>query len=128
VCAQAVEQRFVVRASCGRLIEHDDVYATDIIPPLSERLADDALQAIAGRAQTTVLLANRQPEPGLVAAIRSIENCKHFVPAAFRFLENATISVLVDEPVYPPEAVVGRGAGCRFAFRSPEGPARRATA
>lgn len=126
--AQAIKQRFVARATCGRLIEHDDVHATDMIAPLPERLPHDALQAITGRAQTTVLLANRQPEPGLVAAIRSIENCKHFVPAAFRFLEDATISVLVGEPVHPPEAVVGRGAGCRFAFRGPEGPARRATA
>ena len=128
MCAQAVEQRFVARATCGRLIEHDDVYATDILAPLPERLPNNALQAIAGRAQATVLLANRQSEPRLVAAIRSIEDCKHLVPAAFRFLEDAAISVLVGEPVCPPEAVFGPVSGCRLTFRGSIGPARRATA
>ena len=83
-----------------------------------ERLPDDPLQPIASRAQAAVLFANGKAEPGLLTAVRTIENGKHFVATALRLFEDATDRVLVQKTIDAPEAIVRWAAACRFAFRN----------
>ena len=115
---QAVEQCPVGRLSCSRLVQHDNVIATDNGAMLPERLTDDALQSVSSRGQAAILLADGHAKPGLFTAIRAVENGKHFVAAAFRFCEDATEGGLVDEPTASPEAAVRRVAGYCFSIRN----------
>ena len=87
---EAVAQHIITRPGSGRLVEHDDVHTANGLPVLPKRLADDPLQAIARRRQPAMLLADREAESWLVAAIRPVKNGKHIVAAAFRFGEDAT--------------------------------------
>ena len=83
-----------------------------------ERLPDDPLQPIASRAQAAVLFANGKAQPGIISAVRTIENGKHFVATALRLFEDAADRFFVQQTIDAPEAIVGGGAACRFAFRN----------
>lgn len=115
---QAVEQHRVARPGCRGLVHHDHVHPAQELAVVPERFPDHALQPVASGAQTAVLFANGKPEPGCFTTVRSTENGKHVVAAALRLFEDATNRVLVQETIDAPEAMVGWGAACRFAFRN----------
>lgn len=117
MCLQTIEQQPVTCAGRCLLVDDDDIHATEHCAVLPKRFPDDALQAIAARAQPAALFANGEPEPRVVLAIRSIENRKHFVAATFRLFEDATERAFAVEPVRAGEALVRRDAGCLVRFR-----------
>ena len=98
MAVQAAIQGIVGRRRRSALIEHDDVEAGEFWFAVPERFPNDSLQSVSTAAHPTVLLADGETQPRGLSAIRSIENCEHFVAASLRFFEDATVGVLVSQP------------------------------
>jgi len=107
VFLQAVGERLVVCGRCRWSIHNHDIQAFQSALYEAKRFPDLALQAIATGRKLTMLFANSQPKSGvfiLAACLWAIQDGKHIISTAFRFLENAAERSRVGEPTSRSEA------------------------
>ena len=99
------------------MIHYDNVEASEFVTRLAKRLADDALQAVAGNGAAAMFARNRESESRLTVAVSSVEDRKHRVAAAFCFVEYAAEGTRIGQAAAPSETAVDGRACCRTFFR-----------
>ena len=99
---------FGICGSCrSRLVDNDDIEAVKLVLTVSERLSDDALDAVSIRRLLAVLLGDGEAEPGVSACSHPVKDGKALVPAAPGLSEDPSIrssvleSTVDSEPVAP---------------------------
>lgn len=103
---KAAKQNVVVRSSCCRLVQHDNVQSGQVVLMVPERLSDNSFQSVSTTCEPTVFLADRKAQSWLVCAIWPVENGKHVVAAAVGTLKDATKGGFVGKPASTSEAAV----------------------
>jgi len=114
---QAVKKCFVTGPHRGRAVQNDNIETLQVRAMVPKRLPDSSLQTIAANRRPAVFPGYGQAESRLLATIFCVENRKHFVAAAFCFLEDAVIRRRIRKPASPSEAAVHYRACWRIFFR-----------
>jgi hypothetical protein len=83
----------------GRLVDHDNIETGKQILLLTKRLSNNSLYTAPSRGVATMLLGDRQAQPGNARVIASAQHGKQFIPAACRFIEYAAECGSIKEPV-----------------------------
>jgi len=112
---QAVKKRLVAGPHCRRLVQYNDVEALQHFAMMPEGFPDDAFQAVTANGKPAVLFGHGQTEPCVLVAVFLVKNRKHFVAAAFCFIEDAAVSGRIKKPGAPAEAAICRLA-CGWNF------------